>query len=113
MGMSVDKCPFCGGKSRVHKYLSKYYAKCNKCGSYSAPYDTEEQARDAWNVRVGYYCEKMTQVYVCNREFNTECNKSYCVDNGGECECTLDVNFALKDNDGEPMVYALKEGDLN
>lgn len=47
MGMSVDKCPFCGGKSRVHKYLSKYYAKCNKCGSYSAPYDTEEQARDA------------------------------------------------------------------
>lgn len=48
----VKPCPFCGGKSRVHQYLGKWYARCNKCKSYSAPYDTEEQAREAWNRRV-------------------------------------------------------------
>ena len=48
----IKKCPFCGGKSRVHQYLGKWYARCNKCKSYSAPYDTEEQAREAWNRRV-------------------------------------------------------------
>lgn len=47
----VNPCPFCGGKSRVHKYLGKWYARCNKCKAYSAPYDTEEQAREAWNRR--------------------------------------------------------------
>ncbi|WP_294482267.1 Lar family restriction alleviation protein [uncultured Ruminococcus sp.] len=47
----VKPCPFCGGKSRVHQYLGKRYARCNKCKSYSAPYDTEEQAREAWNRR--------------------------------------------------------------
>lgn len=49
--VKVDRCPFCGGKSRVHKYFSKYYARCNKCNSYSAPYDTPEQAAAAWNKR--------------------------------------------------------------
>ena len=48
----IKNCPFCGGKSRVHLYLGKWYARCNKCRSYSAPYDTEEQAREAWNRRV-------------------------------------------------------------
>ena len=48
----IKPCPFCGGKSRVHLYLGKWYARCNKCKSYSAPYDTEEQAREAWNRRV-------------------------------------------------------------
>jgi hypothetical protein len=47
----VKPYPFCGGKSRVHLYLGKWYARCNKCKSYSAPYDTEEQAREAWNRR--------------------------------------------------------------
>lgn len=47
----VNSCPFCGGKSRVHKYLGKWYARCNKCKAYSAPYDTEEQAAEAWNRR--------------------------------------------------------------
>lgn len=112
--LKVKPCPFCGGKSAVHKYFSKYYAKCKKCGAYSAPYDTPEEAAAAWNTRVkagDYWREKMAQVYVCDRKANTECNKSYCVDNGGECECTLDVNFALKNQDGEPIVYALKEGE--
>lgn len=45
--------PFCGGKSRVHLYLGKWYARCNKCKSYSAPYATEEEAIAAWNRRVG------------------------------------------------------------
>ena len=48
----IKNCPFCGGKSRVQLYLGKWCARCNKCKSYSAPYDTEEQAREAWNRRV-------------------------------------------------------------
>ena len=42
----INPCPFCGGKSRVHKYLGKWYARCNKCKAYSAPYDMEEQATE-------------------------------------------------------------------
>ena len=111
--INVMPCPFCGGKSRVHKYFTKYYARCNKCNTYSAPYNTPEEATTAWNKRthtLGVDLEKTTQIYVCDREMNTECTKSYCVDNGGECECTLDVNFALKDKNGEPLIYVLKRG---
>ena len=51
MNIKIEKCPFCGGKSKVYAYLGKYYARCNKCNSYSAPYDTSEQAAAAWNKR--------------------------------------------------------------
>lgn len=51
MSIEVNNCPFCGGKSRVYKYFSKWYARCNKCGTYSAPYDTPEEAAAAWNKR--------------------------------------------------------------
>ena len=44
-------CPFCGGKSAVHKYFSAYYAKCRKCKTISAPYPTPEEAAQAWNAR--------------------------------------------------------------
>lgn len=54
---NIEPCPFCGGKSRVHKYLGKWYARCNKCKAYSAPYDTEEQAKEAWNRRAGEPCD--------------------------------------------------------
>lgn len=57
MDIEVNRCPFCGGKSRVHKYLSKYYARCNKCDTHSAPYDTPEQAAAAWNTRAYSKCE--------------------------------------------------------
>lgn len=54
--MEVNKklktCPFCNGKSRVHKYFSKFYARCNKCDTHSAPYDSPQQAGEAWNRRV-------------------------------------------------------------
>ena len=50
MNIKIEKCPFCGGKSKVYAYLGKYYAKCIKCKTYSAPYDTPEQAA-AWNTR--------------------------------------------------------------
>ena len=54
---NIKPCPFCGWKSRVHKYLGKWYARCNKCNAYSAPYDTEEQAAEAWNRRAGEPCD--------------------------------------------------------
>lgn len=53
MNIKIENCPFCGGKSKVYAYLGKYYAKCIKCKTYSAPYDTPEQAAAAWNTR--YY----------------------------------------------------------
>ena len=54
---NINPCPFCGGKSRVHLYLGKWYARCNKCKTYSAPYDTEERAKEAWNRRAGEPCD--------------------------------------------------------
>lgn len=51
--VKLEKCPFCGGKAKIHLYLSKYYANCKKCKTFSAPYDTAEQAAAAWNTR--YY----------------------------------------------------------
>ena len=94
----------------MHKYLSKYYARCNKCNTYSAPYDTPEAAAAAWNTRACADRGK-TPIYLCDREANTECTKSYCVDNGGECRCTLNVVYALKDDNGEPIYYDVKEGE--
>lgn len=49
--VNLEKCPFCGGKAKIHLYLSKYYANCKKCKTFSAPYDTPEQAAAAWNTR--------------------------------------------------------------
>ena len=49
--MKVDACPFCGGKSRAYKYLSHYYSRCLKCGAYSAPYKTLDEAIKEWNRR--------------------------------------------------------------
>ncbi len=50
INIKIEKCPFCGGKSKVYAYLGKFYAKCIKCKTYSAPCDTPEQAA-AWNTR--------------------------------------------------------------
>lgn len=50
--VKLENCPFCGGKAKIHLYLSKYYANCKKCKTFSAPYDTAEQAAAAWNTRV-------------------------------------------------------------
>ena len=111
--MKIKNCPFCGGKSRVHKYFSKYYARCNKCNTYSAPYNTPEEAAEAWNTRTTDEPQKnTTHIDLCDREANAECTKFYCVDNGGECECTLNIRFAKKDNDGNPIISYMKEGDL-
>lgn len=49
----LKKCPFCGKQSKMHLYLGKYYVTCKKCKSYSAPYDTVEEAEAAWNRRDG------------------------------------------------------------
>ena len=49
----LKNCPFCRGKSKMHLYLGKYYVTCKKCKSYSAPYDTVEEAEAAWNRRDG------------------------------------------------------------
>ena len=55
--IKIENCPFCGGKSKVYAYLGKYYAKCIKCKTYSAPYDTPEEAAAAWNKR--YYAVRV------------------------------------------------------
>ncbi|MBR5941562.1 MAG: Lar family restriction alleviation protein [Neisseriaceae bacterium] len=53
--VKLNNCPFCGGKAKIHLYLSKYYANCKKCKTFSAPYDTAEQAAAAWNTRACKY----------------------------------------------------------
>lgn len=65
--IKCERCPFCGGKAGVHKYLSKYYASCKKCKSYSAPYDTPEEAVAAWNCRVVHIAVPKKQYRKINR----------------------------------------------
>lgn len=45
-----------------------------------------------------------TILYLCDRANNKECRKTGCVDNGGECYCTLSRDKAQKNNFGEPIV---------
>lgn len=48
--------------------------------------------------------QSKTILYLCDRANNKECRKTCCVDNGGECYCTLSRDKAQKNNDGEPIV---------
>lgn len=81
--IKVDNCPFCGGKSKVYAYLGKFYAKCIKCKTYSAPYDTPEEAAAAWNTR----CEKGANCYI----------------NGDLCNCTQYPEYARTNEQGKPL----------
>ena len=116
MNIKIENCPFCGGKSKVYAYLGKYYAKCIKCKTYSAPYDTPEQAAAAWNTRYNKEGDQAQDkvkrerkpIYLCDATKNTKCAQtscyiSTCYINGGWCRCTQYPEYAKTDEQGEPI----------
>lgn len=51
-GNKLKKCPFCGGEARIMGYFMKW-VYCTECLSQTGVIDTEEEAIEAWNRRVG------------------------------------------------------------
>ena len=56
-----DKCPFCGGRSRIEpigRYDGgeKFKVRCVECLTVSYGYDSPEEAAEEWNRR---YCDGM------------------------------------------------------
>lgn len=41
------------------------------------------------------------EFYKCNPEKNTECEKTNCYINGGDCECTTHKEYAVEDEQHE------------
>lgn len=52
-------------------------------------------------------------IYLCEPSINFECSKSGCFKNGGECKCTMNEEFALRYEDGKPVVYDKLEVNKN
>ena len=50
-----------------------------------------------------YENKEETTVYMCDPDKNTECPKTYCYRNNGECECTMCAEYAVKDRRGKPI----------
>lgn len=48
----LKPCPFCGGAAHVVGFSAKWVF-CNSCGAEAQCFDTEEEAIEAWNRRVG------------------------------------------------------------
>ena len=48
---TLNKCPFCGGEPQVNLYIKKFYVRCEKCGAQTKDFNTQEEARAAWNKR--------------------------------------------------------------
>lgn len=46
----------------------------------------------------------MDKLYKCNPEKNTECKKTICFINGGECDNTTNPEAAITDENGKPIV---------
>ena len=58
MANELKPCPFCGGKVEIIKCGLfgndvGYYPKCKKCGCELKVYTSKQNAKKAWNRRVG------------------------------------------------------------
>lgn len=53
--IELKRCPFCGGEAILlsNFWGAEYFIECRVCTVETAPYDTEAEAADAWNRRVG------------------------------------------------------------
>lgn len=49
------KCPCCGNTSKAvaEQFYQEFYVMCVECELRTANYDTEEEAIEAWNKRLG------------------------------------------------------------
>lgn len=58
---------------------------------------------------------KDTVAYRCNPELNTECRKTGCFINGGECHATVEKKYAAIGENGQPLVQFFwpKEVDID
>ena len=60
-------CPFCNGSADIEYNTIEPYqfvAYCQNCGVYEGTYDTEKQARLAWNTRAPILSEReMEKIY--------------------------------------------------
>ena len=50
----LKHCPFCGGEASTYvAYDDGYYVCCDECGCGLPVFNTEQEAIEAWNKRVG------------------------------------------------------------
>lgn len=52
----LKPCPFCGREARIWQGFDYYRVACEsqyECAGQVGPYDTEEEAINAWNRRKG------------------------------------------------------------
>lgn len=50
-------CPFCGSKANLDGNGTLHYVKCAKCGSVGVRTIDKDYAIEAWNTRIGYFCQ--------------------------------------------------------
>ena len=55
---------------------------------------------------------KNSMVYLCDVAKNKDCPKTNCINNGGPCYCTLDKEFAVKNEDGQ-LIKINNKGDIS
>ena len=62
--MAMDElksCPFCASPVTLHRYswevpggrAKAFWVRCWKCGAFSDEFESESEAKKAWNRRVG------------------------------------------------------------
>lgn len=49
----LKPCPFCGGKAELIRSATSYYCHvtCPNCGVFTAAFNLDETAIEAWNLR--------------------------------------------------------------
>lgn len=55
MTRELKPCPFCGGEAKIcgTREIGMSWIACKSCIGQTTCYDTEEEAIEAWNRRVG------------------------------------------------------------
>lgn len=56
MNIATEKCPSCGGSSRIKGY-KKYVVLCKSCGFSTAKFSTASEAVASWNKRTLTRCK--------------------------------------------------------
>ena len=47
----IKPCPFCGISGNLHSSSMSVWMECDSCGAATAKFQSEEAARDCWNMR--------------------------------------------------------------